>query len=106
MDLIFDKVADFLSRARGFFTVHVMMVIGYYTLPTDIFTMSLSVLAISLAGFLLVSGLKGQLAIHLKLDELIRTSKAQNKVIGAEHQDIKEVEESLKTIEKASEQKD
>lgn len=102
MNRIFDIVSDFLSKPIGFFSVHILMLIAGLTLPTDVFTMALSVFAISMAGFLLVSQRKGDLALHLKLDELILESDAQNVAIGIEKQDIDKVEERLETIENSS----
>ena len=95
MDKIFDIVSDFLSRPKGFIAVHIGMLIGLVTLPTDVYTMALSVFAISMAAFLLVSGLKGNLALHLKLDEMIKASAASNKVIKEEQKSIKEIEEDI-----------
>jgi len=94
MDKIFDIVSDFLSRPRGFVTVHILMLVGL-VLPTDIYTMALSVFAISMAAFLLVSGYKGNLALHLKLDEMIKASAASNKVIREEQKSIKEIEKDI-----------
>lgn len=92
MDVIFDTVSNFLSRPLGFFTVHVLMLIGYITLPTDTYTMCLSVAAISMTAFILVSQLKGDLALHLKLDKLIEASNATNDVIAEEQKTLKEIE--------------
>jgi low affinity Fe/Cu permease len=92
MDRIFDFVANFLSRPIGFATVHILMLIGYLILPTDQFTMALSVLAISMTAFILVSQLKGDLALHLKLDRLIEASDATNDVVQEEQKTLKEIE--------------
>ena len=92
MDRIFDSVSNFLSRPRGFLLVHVLMLIGYVVLATDVFTMILSVIAISISSFILVSQLKGDLALHLKLDKLIEASDATNEVIAEEQKTLKEIE--------------
>lgn len=92
MDKIFDTTARFLSHPSGFFTVHVLMLIGFLLLPTDVFTMVLSVLAISISSFILVSQLKGDLALHLKLDKLVEASDATNEVIGLEKKRLEEIE--------------
>lgn len=92
MDRIFDTVANFLSRPIGFAVVHILMVIGYLVLPTDVFTMVLSVAAISMTAFILVAQLKGDLALHLKLDKLIEASDAANDVIREEQKTLKEIE--------------
>jgi low affinity Fe/Cu permease len=95
MDRIFDIVANFLSRPAGFFFIHLVMLVGYITLPTDVYTMALSVMAISMAEFILVSQLKGDLALHFKLDKLIKASDAQDDAIAEEKKSLKEIEQDV-----------
>lgn len=92
MDKIFDAVSNFLSRPLGFLAVHFFMMAAYLLLATDLYTMILSVVAISISSFILVAQLKGDLALHLKLDKLIEASDANNKWIGEEKKRLTEIE--------------
>lgn len=99
--------AGFLSTAPGFVATLIVLFVGigigaliqfddWFMLGFNLF---LSILAIVFAGIILVSGARSEAALHVKLDYLIRYSKATNEAIGLEHKDVEEIEAERKAIE-------
>lgn len=97
------KLADFLGRPPGFYVVLGLMVVSTVLLPlglTDMVTYALSVAAIVITGVVLIQGYRDTAAIHAKLDEIIvALRQAHNDVVGLEHEDPKDIAESLSEIE-------
>jgi low affinity Fe/Cu permease len=103
-----NAIAGFLSTAVGFIATIVVLLIGiaigmlisfndFYMLGFNLF---LSLLAIIFSGIILVSGARSEAALHVKLDYLIRYSRAKNSAIGLEHKEVEEIEAERKAIEK------
>ena len=66
---------------------------------------ALSVAAIIITGVVLIQGYRDTAAIHAKLDEIIvALRQARNEVVGLEHEDPKDIVESLTEIEKRAKQ--
>jgi low affinity Fe/Cu permease len=103
------KMADFLGRPPGFYGVLVLMIISTALLPlglTDVVTYALSVAAIIITGVVLIQGYRDTAAIHAKLDEIIvALRQAHNDVVGLEHEDPKDIVESLNEIERRAKEK-
>jgi low affinity Fe/Cu permease len=104
MNNLLFKLADFLGRPPGFYLVLLLMVISTLLLPfglTDVVTYGLSVAAIVITGVILIQGYRDTAAIHAKLDEIIiALRRAQNEIVGLEHEDPKEIRETIKAIER------
>jgi len=101
-DLLF-RLADFLGRPPGFYVVLGLMIVSTLLLPlglTDMVTYGLSVAAIVITGVVLIQGYRDTAAIHAKLDEIIvALHQARNDVVGLEHEDPKDIAQSLSEIE-------
>jgi low affinity Fe/Cu permease len=84
--------------------VLLLMIISTLLLPfglTDVVTYGLSVAAIIITGVILIQGYRDTAAIHAKLDEvIIAVRKAQNEVVGLEHEDPREIHETIRAIER------
>jgi low affinity Fe/Cu permease len=108
MTRLLNAVADFLSTALGFLVTSLALVLGVaigalLQFNDDfmfMFNLGLSVAAIIISGIILVAGARSEAALHVKLDYLIESSKATNKVIGIEHKDNKEIEKVRAKVEK------
>jgi low affinity Fe/Cu permease len=107
MTRLINNIADFLSTARGFFTTFAALLVGIgigaaFQFNDQFmfgFNLFLSVVAIIISGIILVAGARSEAALHVKLDYLIESSKATNKVIGIEHKDNKEIEKERRHVE-------
>lgn len=105
---LINRLADFLSTATGFLATFVALIVGILVgalvhFNNDFmlgFNLVLSVLAIVIAGIILVSGARSEAALQVKLDYLIANSEASNKTIGLEHKDVAEIEAERKAVEK------
>ena len=105
---IINRVADFLSTAVGFITTFVVLIVGvaigavmqFDNLYMLAFNLFLSIAAVVIAGIILVSAARSEAAMQVKLDLLIEFSKASNKAIGLEHQDVAEIEAERGRIER------
>lgn len=64
------------------------------------FNLVLSVLAIVIAGIVLVSGARSEAALQVKLDYLIANSQASNRTIGLEHKGVAEIEAKRTEVER------
>jgi low affinity Fe/Cu permease len=110
MSRYLNTLADFLSTTTGFVSTFVVLCIGIgigaFLQFNDsfmfAFNLFLSILAIIIAGIILVAGARSEAALHVKLDYLIRYSKATNDAIGLEHKDVDEIEKERKAIESAA----
>lgn len=107
MSRIINTIADFLSTATGFVATFVILLVGIaigrllqfnegFMFGFNIF---LSVAAIVISGIILVAGARSEAALHVKLDHLIESSRATNKVIGLEHKDNREIEAERDRVE-------
>jgi low affinity Fe/Cu permease len=105
-----NQFAEFLSTAIGFVATFVVLCIGiaigalvhFNDLFMFGFNLFLSILAIVISGIILVSGARSEAALHVKLDYLIRYSKAKNDAIGLEHKDVQEIEAERQAIEESA----
>ena len=105
---VINRLADFLSTATGFLATFVALIVGIVVgallhFNNDFmlgFNLVLSVLAIVIAGIILVSGARSEAALQVKLDYLIANSRASNKTIGLEHKGVAEIEAERKAVEK------
>ena len=102
-----NRMAGFLSTAFGFVSTLAVLCCGiaigmliqfndFYMLGFNLF---LSIVAIVFSGIILVSGARSEAALHVKLDYLIRYSRAKNSAIGLEHKETAEIEAERKAIE-------
>ena len=104
---LINRLADFLSTATGFLATFIALIVGIgigalLHFNNDFmlgFNLVLSVLAIVIAGIILVSGARSEAALQVKLDYLIANSKASNKTIGLEHKDVAEIEAERAAVE-------
>ncbi len=83
------RFANALSTTAGFILVNVVMAIGLILnwldlLHDEAYTLGLSIAAITITNAVLVAQRRDTEAIHVKLDELVRSSEARNQVIGIE----------------------
>lgn len=107
LDGLVGSFAAKLSTPVGFVLVNVGMGVGCLAsamgLATEsMFTLTLSVFAITISNAVLVAQSRDTLAVHLKLDELLRTQEAaRDAVIGAEHKSKDELEDELSRLERA-----
>lgn len=103
-----NRVAQFLSTATGFLTTFVVLLLGvaigavvqFSDSFMFLFNLFLSMLAIVIAGIILVSGARSEAALQVKLDYLIEVSKAPNTAVGIEHKDVAEIELERARVEK------
>ena len=97
------KIADFLSRPRGFYLVLALMVVSTALVPfglTDVVTFALSVAAIIITGVVLIQGCRDTAALHAKLDEIVvALRETRNDVVGLEHEDPKRITEVIQRLE-------
>ena len=104
MDNVLFRIAEFLSKPPGFYTVLVVMVICTALVPfgwTDVVTYALSVAAIIVTGVVLIQGFRDTAAIHAKLDEIIvALEQTRNDVVGLEHDDPDKITETIKRLER------
>jgi low affinity Fe/Cu permease len=107
MTHLINKIADFLSTATGFIATFAALLVGVaigvlVQFNDDFmfsFNLLLSVAAIVISGIILVAGARSEAALHVKLDYLIEASKVNNRVIGIEHKDNKEIEAERSRVE-------
>lgn len=100
-------VASFLSTTTGFLITFVALLVGvaigaalqFNDAFMFGFNILLSVAAIVISGIILVSGARSEAALHVKLDYLIEFSKASNKMVGIEHQDVQTIEAERQRVE-------
>lgn len=105
---VINSVATFLSTTTGFLITFVALVVGigigallqFNDAFMFGFNILLSVAAIVISGIILVSGARSEAALHVKLDYLIEFSKASNKTVGLEHQDVATIERERQRVEK------
>lgn len=105
---IINAMAEFLSTAAGFITTFVILMVGiaigalfqFNEAFMFGFNIILSVAAIVIAGIILVAGARSEAALHVKLDYLIKYSKASNEAVGLEHEDAEIIEAERKRVEK------
>lgn len=103
MNQLLFRLADFLGRPPGFYIVLGLMALSTLLIPmglADVVTYALSVAAIVITGVVLIQGYRDTTAIHAKLDEIIvALRKADNEVVGLEHEDPKDIERVVKKVE-------
>lgn len=103
MDRFLFKTAEFLSKPPGFYLVIVLMALCTALVPlgwTDVVTYALSVAAIVITGVVLIQGYRDTAAIHAKLDEIVvALNETRNDVVGLEHEDPKEITNTIKRLE-------
>ncbi len=104
MNAVLVKMADYLSRPPGFYSVLFAMVVSTLLVPlgwTEVVTYVLSVAAIVITGVVLIQGYRDTSAIHAKLDEIILALKeTHNDVVGLEHEEPSKIERKLAEIER------
>lgn len=109
MDRFLFKTAEFLSKPPGFYLVIVLMALCTALVPlgwTDVVTYALSVAAIIITGVVLIQGYRDTAAIHAKLDEIVvALNETRNDVVGLEHEDPKEIINTIKRLEGEAELK-
>ena len=102
------RLAEFLSRPPGFYTVLVGMIVCTVLVPmgfTGLVTYVLSVAAIVITGVVLIQGYRDTAALHAKLDELIVALKdTRNEVVGLEHEEPEKIARTLQKLEEEAAQ--
>ncbi|MFC7053639.1 low affinity iron permease family protein [Hansschlegelia quercus] len=83
------RFSNSLSSSAGFLIVNAIMAVGLVLtwldlLHDDVYTLALSIAAITITNAVLVAQRRDTEAVHAKLDELVRSSEARNQVIGIE----------------------
>lgn len=102
------RLATWLSKPIGFLatvaSVAAGLSAGYFMAFSDhwalVYNMALSIVALLLAGIILVAGAKDTAAIQTKLDELIRAvDKADDRLIGIDQKSAEELEKLRVVVE-------
>jgi len=104
------KVAEFLSKPPGFYSLLVAMVVCTVAVPfgldENVITFALSVAAIVITGVVLIQGFRDTAAIHAKLDTVILAlEKARNEVVGLEKEEPKKIAAELEHLEEEAKAK-
>ncbi|HEY0291686.1 MAG TPA: hypothetical protein VGC51_05005 [Hansschlegelia sp.] len=89
LERMIGRFANWLSGTAGFLIVNSIMAVGLIftwldALHDDVYTLGLSIAAITITNAVLVAQRRDTEAVHAKLDELIRSSEARDAVIGIE----------------------